>query len=168
MAGTARRGGASRTSYKKENYGRTQAYVDGTAVRKLDVVPEKVQKSSAQAVDAEREKARASAWQLSVGYVLFLTAAAVVTVFTCVNYLQLQAKGTRLQKQVTALEAQLDAAVLENDSKYNQIMLSVDMEHIKQVAMNEYGMSYATGSQIIEYNLPDSDYVRQYSEVPKE
>ena len=80
----------------------------------------------------------------------------------------LQAKGTRLQKQVTALETQLDQAKLENDSNYNQIMAGVDMEHIKDIAMNEYGMTYAAGSQIVEYELQDSDYVRQYSDVPEE
>lgn len=168
MAGTMKKGGAAHSQYKKEEYGRVHAYVDGTAVRRLDPVPEKVQKRPAPQVSAETKKNRERALQMGVGYVLFLTAAAVVTVFTCVNYLQLQAKGTRLQKQVTALETQLDAAKLENDSNYNRIMSSVDMEHIKDVAMNEYGMTYAAGSQIVEYDLKDSDYVRQYSDVPEE
>ena len=29
-------------------------------------------------------------------------------------------------------------------------------------------MTYAAGSQIVEYELQDSDYVRQYSDVPEE
>ena len=49
-----------------------------------------------------------------------------------------------------------------------KIMAGVDMEHIKDIAMNEYGMTYAAGSQIVEYELQDSDYVRQYSDVPEE
>ena len=168
MAGTTKKGSAVHGQYKKEEYGRVHAYVDGTAVRRLDPVPEKVQKRPAPQVSAEKKQNRERALQMSIGYVLFLTAAAVVTVFTCVNYLQLQAKGTRLQKQVTALETQLDQAKLENDSNYNQIMAGVDMEHIKDIAMNEYGMTYAAGSQIVEYELQDSDYVRQYSDVPEE
>ena len=153
MAGTTKKGSAVHGQYKKEEYGRVHAYVDGTAVRRLDPVPEKVQKRSAPQISAETKQNRA---------------AAVVTVLTCVNYLQLQAKGTRLQKQVTALETQLDQAKLENDSNYNQIMAGVDMEHIKDIAMNEYGMTYAAGSQIVEYELQDNDYVRQYSDVPEE
>lgn len=168
MAGTTKKGSAMHGRYKKEEYGRVHACVDGTAVRRLDPVPEKVQKRPAPQVSAKTKKSREHVLQISVGYVLFLTAAAVVTVFTCVNYLQLQAKGTRLQKQVTALQTQLDQAKLENDSDYNQIMAGVDMEHIKDIAMNEYGMTYATGSQIVEYDLQDSDYVRQYSDVPEE
>ena len=38
-------------------------------------------------------------------------------------------------------------------------MAGVDMEHIKDIAMNEYGMTYAAGSQIVEYELQDNDYV---------
>ena len=168
MAGTKKRGGAMHGRYQEEEYGRMHAYVDGTAVRRLDPVPGKEQKRPALPVSTETKQNRERALQMSIGYVLFLTAAAVVTVFTCVNYLQLQAKGTRLQKQVTALETQLDQAKLENDSNYNQIMAGVDMEHIKDIAMNEYGMTYAAGSQIVEYELQDSDYVRQYSDVPEE
>jgi cell division protein FtsL len=105
---------------------------------------------------------------MNVGYVTFLTVAAVISVFMCVNFLQLQAKGTKLQKEVTALETQLSAAILENDSDYNRIMTSVDMEHVKDVAMNELGMSYAKKSQIVTYEMEDNDYVRQYSEIPEE
>lgn len=105
---------------------------------------------------------------MNLGYVLFLTAAAIVTVFMCVNYLQLQAKGTKLQKEVTALETQLDAAILENDSDYNRIMTNIDLEHIKDVAMNDLGMVYAKKSQIITYESQNGDYVRQYSDIPTE
>ena len=104
---------------------------------------------------------------MNLGYVLFLTAAAVITVFMCVNFLQLQARETRLQKEVTLLGTQLDAAILENDSDYNRIMTGVDMEQVKNVAMDELGMVYAKKSQIVTYEVENSDYVRQYTEVPK-
>ena len=111
---------------------------------------------------------RERASQMNVRYVVFLTAAAVATVWMCVNYLQLKAQGTRLQKQVTALETSLDAAILQNDSDYNRIMAGVDMEHVKDVAVNELGMGYAAKNQVQTYSLDDSDYVRQYADVPEE
>ena len=52
-----------------------------------------------QSTRSNRERAS----QMNVRYVVFLTAAAVATVWMCVNYLQLKAQGTRLQKQVTAV-----------------------------------------------------------------
>ena len=105
---------------------------------------------------------------MNLGYVTFLTAAAVISVLMCVNFLQLQAKGTKLQKEVTSLETQLNSAILENNSDYNRIMTNVDMEHVKDVAMNELGMVYAKKSQIVTYEMEDNDYVRQYSEIPAE
>ena len=159
-------------------------YVDGNAVRRLQEVPaRKYQTAGVQTAKRVREERaaeksrqlsreaqrnREKAQSMGRGFVLFLAVVSVAVLFCCVNYLQLQAKGTRLQKQVTALETQLDQAKLENDSNYNQIMAGVDMEHIKDIAMNEYGMTYAAGSQIVEYELQDNDYVRQYSDVPEE
>ena len=43
-----------------------------------------------------------------------------------------------------------------------------DEEHVKDVAVNELGMGYATKNQVQTYSLDDSDYVRQYADVPEE
>ena len=98
----------------------------------------------------------------------FLTAAAVVTVFMCVTYLQLQANATLLSEEVTSLEAQVDAAILENNADYNGIMTGIDIEHVKDVAINELGMVYASKEQIVTYEENSSDYVRQYTDIPTE
>ena len=42
------------------------------------------------------------------------------------------------------------------------------MEHVKDVAVNELGMDYATKNQVQTYSLDDSDYVRQYTDIPEE
>ncbi len=151
-----------------DRYERTYTYVDGTTVRKVErsVQPEKRQK--AKTVSRRTRTNRERALQMNFGYVLFLTAASVVTVIVCVNFLQLRAKGTLLQEEVSALEAQLDSAVLENDSEYNRVMNSVDMEYVKNVAVNELGMKKASSKQVVTYELEDGDYVRQYSEIPAE
>ena len=162
-----RRGGAARGPQGRNDSGRTYVYVDGTAVRKLQAVPEPGERRQAPAASQTTKKNRERALSMNLGYVLFLTAAAVVTVFMCVNFLQLQAMETSLQKEVTSLETQLNAAILENDSDYNRIMTGVDMEHVKNVAMDELGMVYAKKSQIVTYEVENSDYVRQYTEVPK-
>ena len=150
----------------KENM---HAYVEGTAVRRLEAAPrQQIQKKKNPSISASTRSNRERASQMNVRYVVFLTAAAVATVWMCVNYLQLKAQGTRLQKQVTALETSRDAAILQNDSDYNRIMAGVDMEHVKDVAVNELGMGYATKNQVQTYSLDDSDYVRQYADVPEE
>lgn len=163
------RGGRDRSRQRTTQNGRTYVYVDGTAVRKFQSVPaDRPQKRQDPSTSQTTKRNRERALSMNLGYVTFLTAAAVICVCTCVNFLQLQARGTRLQKEVTALETTLDAAILENDADYNRIMTSVDMEHVKDVAMNQLGMVYAKKSQIVTYEMQDGDYVRQYSEIPAE
>ncbi len=169
MARVENRGGVRRSQYVRTENRTTYTYVDGTAVRKVAEVPgRKPQRRQKQSTSLATRKNRERALQMNLAYVLFLTAAAVITVFMCVNFLQLRAEGTILQKQVTALEAQLDEARLQNASDYNQMMNSIDMEHVRDVAMNQLGMVYAKKSQIVTYQVSDSDYVRQYTEIPEE
>ena len=109
---------------------------------------------------AVRQK-RARALQMNLSYVVFLTAAAVITVMVCINYLKLQSQNTTYQKTVTALNTQLSEMKLENDAQYNSIVSSVDLEHVKDVAINELGMSYHSEDQIYTYQPSESDYVKQ-------
>ena len=141
-------------------------YVDGNTVRKLQTV----QKSDAQkrTTSSATRKNREKAMQMNMGYVVFLTAAAVVTVMVCINYLKLQAQHTSYQKTVTSMGTQLSELKLENDSEYNRIVSSVDLEHVKDVAMNELGMVFASEKQIYTYDSTESDYVKQYQDVPAE
>lgn len=169
MAGAENRGGRSRSQYVRTNSEKTYTYVDGTAVRKLETSPARhPEQHRTASTSTETKKNRERALTMNLGYVLFLTVAAVVSVSMCVNYLQLQVKETRLQKQVTSLAAELDSAVLENNSDYNRIMMNVDLEHVKDVAMNELGMSYVKKSQIVSYEATEGDYVRKYADVPTE
>lgn len=94
------------------------------------------------------------------------TVAAVATVFLCVQYLQLQALGTTYRSDIAALESTLSEAKLVNDSAYEEAISSVSMEEIKEIAVNELGMVYANEGQVIVYSSQDSDYVRQYNEIP--
>lgn len=169
MAGAEMRGGAGRRPQGRTANTRTYTYVDGTAVRKITAVPKQnPERTQAPSTSELTKQNRERALSMNLGYVLFLTAAAVVTVFMCVNFLQLQAKGTRLQKQVTALETKLDSAILENDSDYNRILTGIDLEQVKEIAMNELGMVYAKKSQYVSYDAVDGDYVRKYTDIPTE
>ena len=110
--------------------------------------------------------ARARALQMNLGYVIFLTLAAVICVAVCVNYLKLQASYTTLQKTSTRLETQLCTLKISNDTEYNRVVSSVDLEEIKERAIGRLGMVYKTSDQIVTYEVPDNDYVRQFQAVP--
>lgn len=168
MAGTNQRSvGETRRRERSYNQYQMNAYVDGNTVRKLQTAPKR-ENQARSAVSSATRKNREKALQMNMSYVLFLTVAAVVTVFVCINYLKLQAQNTAYQKTVTAKGVQLSEMKLENDSEYNRIVSSVDLEHVKDVAMNELGMVYASEKQIRTYNSIQSDYVKQYQDIPAE
>lgn len=47
-------------------------------------------------------------------------------------------------------------------------MKDVDLEEIRRIATEELGMTYAAKDQVVLYESEESDYVRQYEEIPDE
>ena len=66
-----------------------------------------------------------------------------------------------MQKELADLKEQ-------NNTKYNSVMDSVNLDEIREKAMNELGMVYATSDQVIEYDSPSGDYVKQYEGIPED
>ena len=57
---------------------------------------------------------------------------------------------------------------MRNDAAYEKVMSSIDLEHVRDVAITQLGMVYAEEGQIISYSSQERDYIRQYSDVPVE
>ena len=47
-------------------------------------------------------------------------------------------------------------------------MDSVNLEEVREKAEGELGMVYASPEQIIEYEDPATDYVKQYEDIPED
>lgn len=107
-------------------------------------------------------------FHVNMVYLVFLTLAAVVCVGVLVNYLQLKETYTGLQKTRTSLEDRIATLRVENNAQYSRIMSEVDLEQIRQKAIQKLGMSYVTADQIVLYEASDDDYVRQYMEIPED
>lgn len=158
------------TDKRKNEYRNRQTSVEGTAVRKLRTqeTPAKDRRRQAgqqpQMHHARREKAQ----HLGLGYTLFLAAASALALWVCAGYLQIQADNTARVKNIAALEAQLSELKTENDDEYNRVTTSVDLEEIRDIAVNELGMVYAGADQVVLYDSEGSDYVKQYAEIPEE
>lgn len=105
---------------------------------------------------------------VNVLYTVFLMAAACMILWSCVNFLQLQAETTQRVKEIASLETQLEDLRKENDDHYTRIMTAVDLDYIRDVAINELGMVYAGSDQVILYDSGSDDYVRQNGEIPSE
>ena len=142
------------------------SYVYGNTVR-IDVTviqkPEKQPKEISQRVRKNRTKAL----HMSRGYVVFLAIAASVALFACVQYLQLQSEITERSKSITSMQLELQNAKEENTTRYNAIVNSMNLEVIRDKAMNELGMVYAEAGQVIEYQNPANRLVTQYANIPE-
>ena len=79
-----------------------------------------------------------------------------------------QAKITDTSKNRTALQEELADLREENDTRYNAVMDSVNIEEIKEKAQKDLGMVYATPDQVVEYESPSADYVKQYENIPED
>lgn len=142
-----------------------RTYVEGNTVRRIDTVRElqKPVRRADQNVRRNQEKSR----YMNLPYVLFLTAAMVITGIMLIGYLQIQSNLTVSIKRVATLESQLNDMRLSNDEQLERINTSLDMEEIKRIAIEELGMTYAREGQVVTVSGEGSDYVRQLVEMPE-
>ena len=84
--------------------------------------------------------------------------------FVSVSLIQIRSNVTQQMKEVAALESQINDMKADNDARYKQITTSVDLNAIKDAAINRLGMKYASQDQIVYYSVDKNNYMDQYSE----
>ncbi|WP_051688715.1 hypothetical protein [Butyrivibrio sp. AE2032] len=137
-------------------------YIRGTTVRK----PNK--KHDQRQIHVHQPSKRQKKHHMSLGYLLFLTLAMVLMVGTLASYINLQSQIKNSVKNIAALESQLNNLKQDNDEAYNRANGNVDLDEVKRIAIQEYGMTYATEGQIITYSDGGgNDYVRQIAPIPE-
>ncbi len=139
-------------------------YVHGNVVTKPAYEPERRKRKVSSQVRRNRRKAL----YMSSGYVMFLAAAAVLALAVCVNYVMLQSRITTSSQEITALQEDLADLREENNTRYNSIMDSVNLDEVREKAQGSLGMSYASEDQVVEYESPSADYVKQYEDIPED
>lgn len=143
------------------------SYVYGNTVRKETKVAPVPVKKETKKISQRVRKNRNKALHMNRGYVVFLAVAAVLALFICVQYLQLQSEITNRSQHIISLQRELENMKEENTTKYNSIVNSMNLEEIRDKAMNELGMVYATTDQVVQYQNPTSNSITQYSSIPK-
>ena len=153
--------------------GRSRAYIEGNTVRKLDAAPkrapqqEKRQREEQRRVEHQTRVNRQRAMQMSPGYIVFLTLAVFMTVGICALYIQLQSEVSSRMKRVSTLDSQILNMRMDNDAALNRIETSVNLEEIKNTAINEMGMVYPGQDQIVYFTVDMNDYMNQYQDIPE-
>lgn len=146
---------------------RQQRAIEGNTARKVQTL----EYPSRERWPERRERRHAeksNVQYVNVLYMIFLAAASCMVLWSCVNYLQLQAETTSRVKHIASLETELEDLRKENNDNYTRIMTSVDLDHIRDVAINELGMVYAEPNQVILYDGGTDDYVRQNGSIPSD
>ena len=154
-------------AYRRAQRQYTTTYIDGNVVRHIQTAPEQKRRPKPRHLSNTARRNREKALHITLPYVMFLSVAAMMTVFLCVQYLQLQAQGITYRNEIAGLESRLSAVRLANDNAYEEAMSSVNMEQVKEIAVHELGMVYASQGQVIVYNDQHEDYIRQYGEIPE-
>ncbi len=151
-------------------------YVNGSTVRQIEAQPVRRERIDRTKIKEEQQKKRrrnaakrnrARALHMSRGYVAFLTLCVGVIAFAAVALVQIQSQVTQRMEHIAALESQITDLKADNDARYKEIVTSVDLDYIKDVAMNQLGMQYATQEQIIYYSVENNNFMDQYSDIPK-
>ena len=139
-----------------------ERYVHGNTVRKVN---EPVRRNAPYHV--QEPSVRKKRHHMSLGYLLFLSIAVVLMGLTLTWYISLQSQITGSVKNIATLQSQLNTLKQENDEAYNRANGNVDLDEVKRISIQEYGMTYATEGQIVTYSDGGgNDYVRQIAPIP--
>ena len=151
---------------------RNMYYVDGSAARKMNVVPQREseprvrepqRKKTTHAVPKSFDKALA----FNMGYTMFVVAAVFIIVCACGYMLFMEAKVSDQQTHINEMEAQLENIKSDNNAMSVSLENMYTIDDIYNIATNELGMVYAKKGQIIYYDSANEDYVKQYQDVPE-
>ena len=152
-------------------------YVNGSAVRELESQPlRQPERPDRRKIEEEQRKKRRRnaarrnrerALYMSKGYMVFLTACVIAVAVSAVSLIQMQSQVSQRMKHIAAMESQLTDMKADNDARYKEIATSVDLEYIKDVAINELGMNYATAEQLIYFSVDNKNFMDQYVDIPE-
>lgn len=150
---------------------RRQSYIAGSTVRAVQ--PQRVYEEPARRVHERPRVSRTvrrnqeKALHMDLPYVVGLTIAAGCVLSICVNYLHVQSSISYRIAHIESLEKELEQLKAENDALQTAINTNIDLDHVYEVATKELGMVYANRDQVLLYDKTESEYVRQYEDIPK-
>ncbi len=137
-------------------------YVNGSAARDPQSI-RRPARSEAVVTVAHYEKRKAV---LGLGYTLFLTLSICVAIAASFLYVRTNAQLASIKSQVSKKQTELNEKLEKNDSLKESLNTNIDLDELYTKATQELGMVYPGKDQIIYYTSKNSDYVRQYGNIP--
>ncbi len=146
-------------------------YVYGSAAPKREILPDDTPRHTRRkhaSVSRQVRQNRRHAQNISTSYAVFLTGAAVFAVWICVLCLQLQSEVVSRSENITELQRDLADLTEDNDTVSQAAEDSVNLEAVRDRAVNGLGMVYEDQGSVVEYDNPEMDTVIQHSEIPED
>ena len=150
-------------------------YVYGNAARVMEPAEKEKRQKRQKQRPARRKVVSYTVWRnqekalhMNLPYVIMLTLAVFCVLVICVNYLHIQSDISTRLANIEKLEKGVEQLKAENDALETRTNTSIDLDYIYKVATEELGMVYANRNQVRLYDKTESEYVRQYEDIPKE
>lgn len=152
---------------------RNYRYVqEGNTIRKVYEFPERDDERRKKLNERQKSHRRTyrqeeKAPKMSLKITLLMAVSVVLSVMSCINYLDAEADITETKNNITALEKSIDTITTQNDSVQYEIDSFVDVDYIIKTATEELGMVMVREDQIITYDSTRNEYMEQYGDVPE-
>lgn len=150
---------------------RDELYIYDNTVRKTRVLenPEiERRRSNQRDINRQNRRNREEAERMNPGRAFVWIVSACVIFLVASYFLSLSAQVNANRDRVAELKTQIIDLKSDNNEYEKRLDMSIDIDTIKNTAINELGMVYPVKSQIVNYEYEESDYVRQYAQVPEE
>ena len=105
--------------------------------------------------------------QMNRRYALFMALLVVAMTLALIGYIKLMSDISATNKRIASLESQLTELRSSNNEVYNELTGNVDLEEIRRIALDEFGMKYADQDQIVVYSDSQKDSVRQIIDIDR-
>lgn len=142
---------------------------EGNTIKKIYEFPEqqRIEKEKIRSNPHRRTyRNNETAPRMSLKMTLILAASVLISVTSCINYLNTQSEITEIKSNISSLEKSIETLATRNDSIEYELD-SIDVEYIMKVATEELGMVMVQENQIVTYDSTRNEYMEQYSDVPE-
>lgn len=145
-----------------------QKYINGSTARPLRTTTPKpkprkhktkLTKAELRQIESERKFQRITAIAF-VGFICLMF-------FFSYSYLSILFESQKLSDKVVQLTSELNSITVSNDELEADIKSSIDYDELFRVATEELGMKYPNRSQVITYDSGESEWVKQYKDIPE-
>ncbi len=141
------------------------SYVHGTAAYRVKPQTQKASQKKKEKTVVKKKRHQKVKMSMDFGSLVYFSFAVIISVCACVCYLQLRAEVTQNMQTLAQMKASLYDLEMDNNAMESTIMMSIDLDKIKDIAMNELGMMYPTPEQIITYEIEEDNYMDVYVNI---